>query len=90
MSDRMTCPGCNTHTSSVLNAFENDRPCPHCGLSVEATAELLEVREAVANAELKTKLTAALVRADKAEKRVYRLEDALREIKGNLEGLDVD
>lgn len=89
MSDRMTCPGCNAYTSSVLNAFENDRPCPHCGLSVEATAELLAVREAVANAELKAKLTAALLRADKAERRVYRLEDAIREIQGNLEGLDV-
>lgn len=87
MSDRMTCPGCNVHTSSVLNAFENDRPCPHCGLSVEATAELLEVREKVANDELKTKLTAALLRADKAERRIYRLEDAIREIKGTLEDL---
>jgi hypothetical protein len=89
MSDRMTCPGCNVHTSSVLIAFNDDRSCPHCGLSAEATAELLAVREKVANDELKTKLTAALLRADKAERRVYRLEDALREIKGNLEGLDV-
>jgi hypothetical protein len=89
MSDKMTCPGCNSYTSSILLAFEDERPCPHCGLSAEATTELLAVREKVANDELKAKLTAALLRADKAERRVYRLEDALREIKGNLEGLDV-
>lgn len=89
MSDKMSCPGCNSYTSSVLTAFKDDRPCPHCGLSAEATVELLAVREKVANDELKTKLTAALVRADKAERRVYRLEDAVREIRGNLEGLDV-
>lgn len=35
MSDKMTCPGCDAHTSSVLGAVERGEPCPYCGLSAE-------------------------------------------------------
>lgn len=73
MSDKMTCPGCDAHSSTVLSRFNDGQPCKFCGLSAPAALEILAVRERQADAELTAKLEEALKRADKAEDQVRRL-----------------
>lgn len=80
MSDKMTCPGCEAHSSTVLNRFRNGDPCSFCGLSAEAALEIMEVREKRADAELKARLVDALKRADKAEDQVRRLRNLLTSV----------
>ncbi|MFI8872461.1 hypothetical protein [Streptomyces sp. NPDC055243] len=55
MSDKMTCFGCDSHTSSVLQAFQEGGPCPYCGLSAETMLEIRSVRRAQADEALKAK-----------------------------------
>lgn len=73
MSERMTCPGCDAHSSTVLNRFRDGAPCKFCGLSAEAALEIIAVHEKRADAELKAQLVEALKRADKAEDQARRL-----------------
>lgn len=60
MSNKMTCLGCNSHTSDALRAFENGEPCPYCGLSAEATLEIQSVRKSRADEQVKAKCEQAL------------------------------
>lgn len=78
MSNKMACPACGSHTSSVLAAFEEGRPCPECGLSAEASLEILTVRQRRADEELKTKLEATIKERDTAQRE-------LRFVKARLE-----
>jgi hypothetical protein len=88
VSNKTTCPGCDAHTSGVTAALEEDRPCPHCGLSSAAIVELMAVRETVASEKLKGQVAGLVIRADKAESERDRLRDAMSEIRTILEDLD--
>jgi hypothetical protein len=77
VTSKMTCPGCGSYTSNVLHAYNDEDPCPHCGLSAEATAEVLQARRRNADAELTKRYTEMTVRADRAEVRVRQLEEAI-------------
>lgn len=86
MSEKLTCPGCDAHTSSVLAAFHDGAPCPYCGLSASAAAEIDGVRSSRANKEVADRLVDALKRADKAEAeaRSYRAKlDRIRAVMGS-------
>lgn len=67
MGNRATCPGCDSTTSGVWAALVDGEPCPYCGLSASAIVEVGEVRTKRGDQELKDRLAAALVRADRAE-----------------------
>lgn len=84
MSEKLLCPGCNTYTSSVLEAWQMDEPCPKCGLSAEAISEVRGVRRRLADEALKTQCEHALIRADRAETRLRKLELALEYIRAAL------
>lgn len=88
MSDKMTCPGCDAHTSAVLAAFEDWEPCPYCGLSYEATAELEEkhrtVRQSRADDEVKRVAEEALKRAGRLEAENERLRRTVDEVRAAL------
>lgn len=93
MGDKMTCPGCDAHTSSVYTAYWDEKPCPHCGLSYGAMAELDEKRRTVrvsrANDEVKAIAEDALKRAGHAEaanERLQRQVDAIRAALADTEG----
>jgi hypothetical protein len=86
VSDKIECPACNSYTSDVARAFRDDRPCPTCGLSAEAAAEILAVRTARADEALKGRLEAALVRAGKAEAEASSLRIRLEAVREALEG----
>lgn len=86
MSDKMTCPGCGSHTSSVYSAYADGEDCPICGLSYAASSELIEIRDTVrvslANDKVKAIAEDALCRAGKAEaenERLRRTVEAVRE-----------
>jgi len=68
VSNKMTCLGCQAHTSAVLTAYEDGNPCPYCKLSAEATLEILSIRTARADEELKTKLETAIKERDEARR----------------------
>jgi hypothetical protein len=82
----MTCPGCCATLSVITQAFQNDQPCPSCGLSASAAHEVIAVRQRNADEELKAKAADALVKLGRAETelrivryRLQRLEDAVKE-----------
>lgn len=80
MSDKMGCPGCGSHSSSILAAYEEGGPCPYCGLSAEAITQVIKARENHANEELIEKYTEAVARAELAERKVGFLEGKLERI----------
>lgn len=84
----MTCPGCSTHSSSVLYAYREDRPCPECGLSNEAMAEILDVQRSRADEKLKTHLAEEIKRRGIAEAKVARLEYRLGEVRNAMDAPD--
>lgn len=90
MSDKMTCPGCDSHASAVLRAFEDCEPCPYCGLSWSTAAELEEkhrtVRQSRANEEMKAIAEAALLRAGRAEAAAERLQRQVDAVRAALGG----
>jgi transcription initiation factor IIE alpha subunit len=38
MSYKLTCPSCDTYTSANFRAYEDGRPCPNCGASLQASS----------------------------------------------------
>ena len=52
MSDKMTCPACDSYTSSVRMAFESGNDCPHCGLSADAAIQIEQAAKRGADADL--------------------------------------
>lgn len=83
MGERMTCPGCFLHTSSVLHAFADDEPCPSCGLSAEAAIEIDSIRSGRADEKLKEQLTEALKEVDRLRSTAIRLHRLLAGIQTN-------
>lgn len=86
MADKMTCPGCDSHSSSVLADFERGDRCRFCGLSAEAAQEIMDIREKRANAAVEAAFKDLRVRLDKAERelatatrRLTAIRDALDE-----------
>ena len=88
MSQKMTCPACNAHLSSVYQAFENGEPCPNCGLSHEAAQEVLSAKARNADETLRARLTELLAERDAAVARAEKAESKLQRIKWELEGDD--
>lgn len=87
---KTTCPGCSSTGSDLTRALEDEKPCPHCGLSAAAIIELMTVRESRATEALKDKVAGLVIRADKAERERNRLKDTLREIRFLMEDLELD
>lgn len=82
MSNKETCPGCATHSSSVWWAFhEEGAACPICGLSADAAKEIMAVHQARGDQALKAKLAEALERADRAEAQARKLQEIVDEVR---------
>lgn len=77
MSRKLTCPGCNSHTSSVQAAVDNDQPCPYCGLPATTIVAVLGARQHTTDSELLARFEQAEVRAGRAEAEVLRLRGRL-------------
>jgi hypothetical protein len=84
VSDKTECPGCQSSTSAITEAFRFGDPCPYCGLPAQTAIEVNEVRERKANADLVEQTAAALLRAGKAEAEAADLRRALMRVKADL------
>lgn len=85
MSERMTCPGCDSHTSSVLVAYQAGGPCPYCGLSWAAIAEIERIQHTRAGEELKAELAETIKARDAAERRAATLGRKLDRVRRALD-----
>lgn len=84
----MTCPGCDSHTSTVLARYLDGEPCPYCGLSATATQEIIAARQRGADADLTAKYTELVKRVDAAEGQARRHLRAITDIREILARLD--
>lgn len=80
MSVKEWCPACGLYTSGVAHAFRHGNPCPVCGLSSAAAAELVAARARGASVELVERAAKAEVRAGKAEAEAATLRETLARI----------
>lgn len=87
MSEKMTCPGCGSHTSDVLRAFAADEPCPYCGLSSAAAVEVMAVRAVKADAALKEMTERVIKERDEWRKRALAAEYRFGHLKDALEDM---
>lgn len=85
MSDKMTCPGCGSHTSSVWHAYIDGESMPCCGLSNGAIAELITIRDSRANDSIKAIADAAVKRANAAETELGKLRRQVQAVRDALE-----
>jgi hypothetical protein len=56
MSGKMNCPACHAYTSDVLRAYEDEEPCPSCGLPAEAAGHILRIQRSKADEALRAEL----------------------------------
>jgi hypothetical protein len=90
VSVKSACPGCDEYSSRIATAFGEGLPCPNCGLSYDAVAEIRQVQRSRADEELKSRLAGEIRRRGVAEVKVRRLEHRLAEIKQAMEAADPD
>lgn len=88
MSDKAGCPGCNGYSSSILQADIEGEPCPFCGLSYNARAEIRAVRSGMADVKLKAQVQALLLENDKLKRAHARMTGVLVSIRLALDELD--
>lgn len=88
MSVKSTCPACSEHSTRVADAFGDGRPCPNCGLSYEAVAEIREVQRSRGDEELKANLTGEIKLRGVAEAKVRRLEHRLQQVREAMDAPD--
>lgn len=84
MADKTLCPACQSYTSGIRQAFNNDEPCPVCGLAAATAAEIDAIQTRRADEQIKAELEAALVRAGKAETQVQILAAKLAMVSQEL------
>ena len=88
MGYKETCPGCNSHTSDIAQAFFNDQPCPTCGLSAAAAREIMVIRQARADEAIKAEFEKLRLRADRAEQSRDALQECVNDLRETLRQFD--
>lgn len=82
VSDKMTCPACNAHTSGVNDALLGRlEACPSCGLPGTALREIEHARKRHAGTELTGQLETATIRYAQAEAELKRLRIRMRQVR---------
>jgi hypothetical protein len=77
----MTCPVCNSHSSSVLSAVNDDRPCPSCGTPASVILEVDALRSKRGDEQLKRRVEELMIELGKvtAERdQLRRVVDGVR------------
>lgn len=87
MSEKATCPGCNSHTSAIAAVLRGDGEpkCPYCGLSASAMLEVIDARRRTNDEVLLERVTSATVKADRLESENIALRAALDRVRRALE-----
>lgn len=68
----MVCPGCDSYTSAIYEAYQEERNCPYCGLSHDAAKEIEAIRESRETAEFQARYEQALKDRDSARNDLQR------------------
>lgn len=77
MSEKRTCPACQSHTSAVLRAYLEGTPCPYCALPAGAAEAVEKAREHHVAEE-------TVARLIEAEKRVAAVEHENTQLRWKL------
>jgi hypothetical protein len=85
VSERSTCPGCASTSSSILAADQECRPCPYCGLGWEARHEINLVRARLGDEKLKAKIEELVMENARLKDRLQIFEYAHGEIAGQVD-----
>lgn len=90
MSEKATCPGCDSHTSAIYAVLHGTDPwgkqeCPYCGLPRESMVAVIEARRRKADADLTERFAAAEIRAGRAEAELVKLRHRLDRIRQAVE-----
>jgi hypothetical protein len=85
MSNKETCPACESMTSNIASAFRRGEPCPYCGLPADSAAAVIAAQERGADALLVRQAAEAERRAGVAEAEVDRLRGLLCRVRDVLE-----
>lgn len=88
MGQKMTCPGCRSHTSDILHRFQENEPCPHCGLSAQAALEIEGVRRRTADEALKQRVEELVKEIDQWRRRAELAENYMDEVRSAIDLYD--
>lgn len=82
MSEKATCPGCNSHTSALMAVLRGEEDqCPYCGLSAAAMIEVIAVQDSRASEQMNARISEAIVARDRAEQRAAKAEATLQRLR---------
>lgn len=85
MSNKLWCPGCDSHTSALWKAVVIDgEDCPYCGLPAEAIKLVEKAQEKNVSDELTDRFVKAELRATTAEAEARDLRALLSQVRGLL------
>lgn len=85
MSNKMTCPACESTTTDVLDAYHHGRSCPHCSLSATAADEIIDARNRYRESDLLQQLRNAIISNDSLKAQLTEKEAKLVKIKKVLD-----
>lgn len=88
MGRREWCPGCNSSTSSLNEAWDNFEPCPVCGLGPEAWHEVQQIRISRDDDALAMKCSALIIANDKLKQELGETKHKLNKLRGVLREVD--
>lgn len=89
MSEKMTCPVCNSRTSSVLNAVSHGDPCPVCGTPADTVLQVEQLRELRADGALKARVEELLIELGKVTAERDRLAQMVEAVRYAMENPDL-
>lgn len=82
MSNKWTCPGCQSNTSRIYDVFVGEfENCPNCGLSGDAMREIHAARQSHASEQIKSKFEELTLRAGRAEAELVSANRKLERIR---------
>lgn len=83
MSEKMTCPGCDSHTSSVFTAYCNGESCPYCDLPHEAFKMINDARKNSVSKQI-------IVEYTESKRKAVELEKENRLLKAKLSSIEIE
>lgn len=88
MSEKMTCPVCDSRTSAVLSGVREGSGCPYCGASASLIQQVDDLRNRNVESALVEQLVDLGSRAEKAEAEAARLRGILASLRHELDRVD--
>ena len=84
MSRKTFCPGCESYTSSLYEAYENGWPCEVCGLSNAAWREILLIQAARNDDELSKRFTELRKENDELKRKLEEVNNKMARLRADV------